>query len=103
MADYQCYPLWWSGDANPGNIDPSTLPLNHETISELDRWADTFDSWINLEAPSSQDIPSDRQVEAFEQEGIKLWKQLREELSPNYMVIYHSYKLGKLLEHPNAS
>src|SRR6185295_5512560 len=92
MADYYCWPLWWAGDHEPNNIDPATLPLKTGTIARLEKWAETFDAILNQDDPSSSGFSSATEAEAFEQEGIGLWKQLREELAPSYTVVYHSLK-----------
>jgi hypothetical protein len=40
------------------------------------------------------------EVEAdFDEEAIKLWKQLQKELAPNYEVVYFSDILGKVVTH----
>jgi hypothetical protein len=65
------------------------------------KWADRFDSWTNFEnAPDGKD-PDDEEFEAFEKEGIEIWKTLRKELAPDYEVAYNSKKLGILLIHPD--
>jgi hypothetical protein len=97
MADYQCYPLWWVNSDKAGDIDPETLPLSQETISRLQKWADIYDAILNWEDPNSSDFPSLEAKAAFEKEGISLWKQLQEELAPNYEVVYFSETLRKVL------
>jgi hypothetical protein len=101
MPDYQCYPLWLTGNDGPANIDPVTLPLIPETILRLERWADIFDSWMDLDNPTSTSEPRNDEVSAFEDEGIELWKQLRRELEPAYEVFYKSIMQNKLLFNPN--
>ena len=39
--------------------------------------------------------------EAFEAEGISLWKQLQKELAPNYEVFYFSETLRKVVSDMN--
>jgi hypothetical protein len=102
MADYDCWPLWWAGDADPGNIDPATLPLRSETIARLEKWADAFDATLNRDDPASSEFPSDAAFEAFEAEGEELWQQLREELAPEYTVLYYSLSRSKLLDDPSS-
>jgi len=102
MADYACDPLWWSGDGRVGNIDPGTLPLSQETISRLEKWADANDATLNRDDPAnSPGFPSKEAEDSFEAEGISLWKQLRQELSPHYEVFYFSDRLSQLLTHPS--
>lgn len=94
-ADYQCWPLWRpSGD----DVDPHTLPLSTETIERLERWADTYDGWLDLSDPARSPTPSPKEKRAFEQEGRRLWKRLRQELGPDYEVVYHSETEGLLTE-----
>jgi len=101
MADYQSYPLWWAGPHAPGNIDPRILPLKPETVLLLKKWAGIFDSWMDLRDPASSAEPTHEQVTAFEEEGVRLWKQLRAELSPGYEVFYKSIKLARVLKNPD--
>ena len=96
MADYDCWPLWWDGDHDPGNIDPATLPLSPATVKRLLAWAETFDATLNRDNPASSDFPSDAAFEAFEQVGLDLWRQLQRELAPDYNVVYHSLKQRKV-------
>jgi hypothetical protein len=102
MADYNCWPLWWWGDHDPDNIDPSTLPLSPETIMRLRRWAAAFSATLNRADPASSDFPSDAAFEAFEAEGEELWHLLREELAPDYTVCYYSLGRAKLLDDPSS-
>lgn len=101
MSDYHCYPLWWAGSAPVGNINPETLPLSPELISRLENWAKTFDSWMNFNEPNSAEAPAEREVQLFEEEGIRLWKELRRQLLPDYEVFYHSHRANKILFHPD--
>ena len=101
MPDYHCYPLWWMESVATGDISPATLPLSAETISRLELWVDAYDALLNPDDPYTSDFPSEREKEAFEQEGIRLWKQLRAELAPEYEVFYYSIKRYKLLTQPD--
>ncbi|GAA6623181.1 hypothetical protein [Scytonema sp. NUACC26] len=87
MADYGCYPLWWASD-KAGDIDPATLSLSQETIIRLEKWAEVYDAKLNWDDPASSGFPSFEVRDAFEEEGISLWKQLQQELAPNYEVVY---------------
>lgn len=103
MADYHCWPLWWAGDHDPGNIDPATLPLAPDTIGRLEAWSDTFDANLNLDDPASSGFASETAAVAFEQEGLELWRQLQQELTPQYEVTYYSLRQRRLLTSPTAS
>ena len=98
-TDYQCWPLWQEEGEEVGDIDPKTLPLPPETVARLEHWAATFDSWIDLDEPNAPTEPTDEEFEAFEQEGLRLWKQLIQELAPHYEVVYGRKRRGKVLEH----
>lgn len=100
MADYDCWPVWWAGDAEPGNIDPSSLLLSVATIARLEMWAVTFDATLNRDDPASSDFPSDEAFAAFEDEGQALWRQLCHELAPEYHVRYYSLKQRRVLDEP---
>lgn len=99
MTDYNCYPLWWT-NGRVGDINPNTLPLNQKTIQSLEAWANVYDNILNWDDPASSGFASLEDKEAFEQEGINLWLQLREELSPNYQVIYKSELLQEFFADP---
>ncbi|WP_414567764.1 hypothetical protein [Nostoc sp. CCY 9925] len=102
MADYGCYPLWWATSDRAGDIDPETLPLNQETISRLEKWAEVYDAKLNWENPGDSLGFSSLEAEAaFEDEGISLWKQLQKELVLDYQVIYFSNRLRKVVTHPS--
>ncbi len=98
MADYECWPLWWASGEQVGDINPSTLPLRQETIARLAAWSAQFNSWLNWDDPAASRIPRG-EAEAFEQEGIALWQQVRQELVSQYDVVYMHQ--GLLLEHPD--
>lgn len=99
MADYQCWPLWDLQE--PDNIHPAELPLSHETIERLLRWSDAYDAILNLDDPASSGFESQEAAAAFEQEGIRLWLQLRQELTPDYEVFYFSEGQHRLFSRPN--
>jgi hypothetical protein len=102
MPDYYCYPIWYAaGSGEAGDVDPATLPLKPETIKQLIDWAEKYDSILNHEDPASSDFKSKAEADAFEEEGIRLWLQLREELREDYEVYYLSQRLRKHLSDPN--
>jgi hypothetical protein len=101
MPDYQCFPLWREDPTQPDNIDPSTLPLSAETLSALERWAQAFDARLDLDDPAQgRDIPP-AEIDAFEREGVRLWRQLRKELASEYEVSYKSMKFGRSFTNPD--
>lgn len=97
MPDYGCDPLWWNDD-EVGDIDPESLPLSSYTIERLHKWAEAYDATLNWQDPAdSPGFRSTEAKEAFEGEGISLWKQLQTELAPNYEIVYFSDKLRKVV------
>jgi hypothetical protein len=98
MPDYGSYPLWWAGSDKAGDIDPASLPLSQETIDRLYRWAEVYDSTLNWDDPANSPGFSNYETEeAFEQEGISLWRQVQRELFPQFKIYYFSNKLGRLM------
>ncbi|MEB3233294.1 MAG: hypothetical protein VKJ64_19965 [Leptolyngbyaceae bacterium] len=99
MVDYKCSPLWWNEKDKVGNIAPEDLPLQADTIERLHKWSKSYDATLNWDDPaSSSGFSTDEAGEAFEQEGILLWKQLQEELGTKYEVVYFSDRLHQLLD-----
>jgi len=99
MADYGCYPLWWVSSDAVGAVDPAELPLKLEIMQQLKRWSLTYDATLNQDYPPDSGFASETDTQAFEQEGIRLWRQLVEELAPNYDVAYFSEQRGQLFAH----
>lgn len=98
MPDYGSYPLWWVGSDKVGDIDPASLPLSRETVDRLYRWAEVYNATLNWDDPTDSPGFSNHETEeAFEREGLALWKQLQGELSPRFKVYYFSSKLGRLM------
>ncbi|MBD1936406.1 hypothetical protein H6F73_03590 [Microcoleus sp. FACHB-68] len=98
MTDYDCYPLWDIDD--PGDIDPSELPLSEETVKRLLQWQQTYEGIMNWDDPHSAGFASEADRVAFEEEGISLWQQLQQELGNDWEVSYFSELQGKLLKTP---
>ena len=97
MPDYDCFPLWDMTD-NEGNIDPATLPLTSDTKNRLAKWAIQYDQTLNLEDPLSSGFPNKQEEQAFEEEGLALWKCVKSELRDLYDVTYFSQEQGEILE-----
>ncbi len=101
MPDYFCYPLWGMDEDNLGDIDPKMLPLSQNMIEQLETWAKMYDMTLNQEDPNSSGFSSQAQKQAFEEKGIQLWYQLRQELADDYEVYYFSIFQQKVIENPN--
>ncbi len=96
MTDYGCYPLWWVDGDKAGPVEPE-IPLSEKTAARLQKWADSFDDGLNWDDPGNSPEPTPEELAAFEQEGVSLWKQLQEELAPNYEVAYFSETLRRVV------
>lgn len=97
MPDYQCWPLWWAGAHEPGNIDPASLALSAALISKLGAWAQRFDAQMNFEDPSLAMPLLGQALEDFEVEGQQLWQQLCVELGNAYTVTYFSISKQRVI------
>jgi broad specificity phosphatase PhoE len=100
MTDYGCDPLWWKEPDIVGDIEPESLPLSENTIARLHQWASQYDARLDWDDPGNSPIPSPEELAQFEAEGLNLWQQLREELAPDYEVLYFSDQFQKLIHHP---
>ncbi|MBD3342065.1 MAG: hypothetical protein GF353_23395 [Candidatus Lokiarchaeota archaeon] len=99
MADYFCWPLWYyKGTDKIGNIDPKKLNLKEKTIKLLEKWAEKFDSFIDIEEPNRDLEISKEELESFEKQGLMIWKRLKKELKEEYEVAFFSNKFGKIFE-----
>ncbi|WP_449417925.1 hypothetical protein [Phormidium nigroviride] len=101
MPDYYCYPLWGLDPDNIGDIDPEKLPLLPETINRLKAYSEAYQAGLNWDYPPDSPEPTKEEIESYEQEGISIWHQLRQELAPDYEVHYFSQKLRKVIGHPS--
>ena len=83
MPDYECWPLWESGD----NIDPEGLPLSAELRARLAAWADAFDARLDWDDPGNSP-PMEQSTEmAFLQEASRLVEDLQRELGPDWRIL----------------
>ena len=101
MADYGCYPLWWVGSDVAGAVDPAELPLQPDTLQRLKQWSLVYDATLNQNYPPDSGFASKADAQAFDREGMQLWRQLADELAPTYDVLYFSEPRGQLLVHPD--
>lgn len=87
MADYDCFPLWEASD-RIGNINPNDLPLSHELKQQLIKWAKVFDQTLNQDYPPDSGFKSPDDEQEFKQSAIRLAAQLREELGPDFEILF---------------
>jgi len=64
-------------------------------------WIAIYEGTLNWNDPASSGFASEEARQAFEEQGISRWHQLRQELAPDYEVHYFSQKLRKAIEHPS--
>lgn len=100
MTDYGCFPLWatFQEDGSGGNLDPNDLPLSDELKSALHAWASSFDRILNHDYPPDSAFASPEEEDAFEAEGLRLWRELRTQLGGDYEVVYYSQRLTQILD-----
>ena len=97
MADYQSFPIWRSGD-EIGNVNPANLSITEELKLDLKKWAAAFDRTLDHKYPPDSRFPDQKSEEAFEAEGIRLWRDLKNQLGENFEVVYYSSRDSKLYE-----
>ena len=101
MAEYRAFPLWWNDEGKvKRNIQPHELTLSLETVSLLQKWQQRYESQMNWANPGESNFFAPTEVDIFEDEGVKLWLLLRQQLSPMYEVVYFSEKLQKTMTTP---
>ena len=97
MPDYDCWPLWETGD-RVGNIDPASLPISESLQERLESWARRYDETLNRQNPTASGFDSPESEAAFEQEGLALHTALKVELGAGSAVLYFSQAKGRLLD-----
>jgi hypothetical protein len=102
MADYECWPLWLADPDGGYNIDPADLPINADLVQRLNNWASAFDSTLDLDAPASAGFANQEALDAFMDEGERLWVLLRNQLHPDYEVRYQKAYSAEALADPES-
>lgn len=71
-------------------IDPADLPLSSDTVAALWRWyrAHAEQAFDDVSVQSALDQALDRRL--VEQEGLRLWRVVQEELGPSCRVAFMS-------------
>lgn len=101
MAEYCAFPLWWDDEGKAKiNIQPHELSLSLETVLLLQKWQQMYESQMNWANPKESKFFTPTEIDAFEEEGVKLWLLLRQQLSPRYKFVYFSEKLQKTITTP---
>ena len=118
-ADYHCLPVWEleseRTDSNDCYFDwdvtddLAKLPIDVQTIQDLERWAEAYDSSF-LDSSGNEDFTQPslwtrEQWQSFWQQGASLWIRMRKELGSEYEVFYRMYitpeKHYRLLKSPD--
>jgi len=84
MPDYGCFPLWEASPDAMGNIDPNTLPISANLVSELENWAAQFDATLHSEDPPKSGFTSPEHERDFAEIGRRLCTKLQKELGPDF-------------------
>jgi hypothetical protein len=90
MPDYNCYPLWKVGPTGVENVDPRELAISASLAKELLDWADVYDATLRRDDPASSGFSSSEAEISFENDGVRLWKALINELGESSEVTYFS-------------
>jgi hypothetical protein len=92
MADYDCFPLWWSEPDFVANIDPSTLPISQSLHYDLMAWAGEFTATLDRIEGRNSGFKTDAEYVDFNSKGNALTERLQTELNGEYSVYYHAQK-----------
>ena len=96
MADYHCWPLWRHGGSEVGNIDPRTLGLSTALQVRLKRWAEDYDSHLDLSDPAAVSWTQEEET-AFDCEGRKLCTALATEVGPSFDVFFFDQRTARCI------
>jgi hypothetical protein len=87
MCEYGGDMPLWSGEGASG-LPLEYTPLSDETSAQLLRWCEEWDA---LRPHYEPPPPDDPRMVAHEARGIELWKIVREELGPDYLVGFREW------------
>lgn len=88
LSDYECHPLWLSGDQTYLNIPPGSLPISEELAGLLEQWAHEYDRTLDRDNPASSGFARPEDLRAFVQRGRELSVRLQSELGRSWRVVY---------------
>jgi hypothetical protein len=97
MTDYDCDPIWEVLPSGLKNVDPGTLPISEELVDRIDAWRTAYDATLDQNDPTRSGFLSVDAENAFEAEGMSIWRALRAELGSDYDVSYFSQTKGRLI------
>lgn len=81
-------------------LDPTQLPLSRATRRDLAAWVNHNSSRVSWGDPCSIRPWTAAELTDFEDEGRRLWQQVRKELAKEYDVAYFSPTQQRLEEFP---
>lgn len=96
MADYECFALWDEDAVD--NLNPDELPISENLKSRIHRWEEAFDATLNRSDPANSGFATIEDLRRFDEEGMDLWRQLRQELGDEYVVRYFSQQKRLVIE-----
>jgi hypothetical protein len=91
MPDYHTSPLWIV-EPESDNLELDEVPITSALRRDLDAWADEFDTRLNFDDPAASRDISEEESLGFERRRVDLWRRLRAELPPDYVIHYQGAK-----------
>lgn len=96
--EYECSPLWISSDGEIyENLQIDNTPFDEALKKKLADWADAFDATLNQDYPPDSGFANEKDEQAFERDGLAIWKNILEDYSNLYQkVLFKSVLLSRL-------
>lgn len=98
MADYDCFPLWEASKDKLENIDPNSLKISGDLKESLYRWGKAYDTTLNQDYPPDSGFTTEREAEKFEQEGRRIFNELKRQFMDGFEFSYYSQKESTLYD-----
>jgi hypothetical protein len=98
MTDFDCFPLWENLKEGLDNIDPNSLAISEDLKESLSRWAATYNATLNQDYPPDSGFLTEEEAENFEQEGKRMFGELKQQLMNTFKISYYSQKESKLYD-----
>lgn len=97
-ADYALTVLWGVHPEELGPFHPDELPLTEDLRAAIMRWAEVYDNTLDPDHPEDAGFKTSAEAKAFDEEGLRLWKELQSQLGPDWRVTYYSSYQSKTFE-----
>jgi hypothetical protein len=81
-------------------VDPAELPLASRTIDALWRWYTRYSERAHAHGEHASALDRDVDWRLLEEEGLGLWRSVRDELGPSWTVAYHSSRMHETFATP---